>query len=498
MISSSKNALILYPHQLFPLDVLPEVQTVVMVEEPLYFGIDREHHLNLHKHKLILHRASMRRYVEEVLWPAGYEVEYLDLDALITTEDIFERARKFSQLYIFDPIDNELTKRLLNARRQVEDVPAFELIPSPNFYLNNSEIQQYFSNQHTHIFSEFYQWQRERFNILIDAKYQPVGGKWMHEKVNLKKPGKDEVLPSFEVFGDNRFVSDAIEYVRAHFPDNPGGEDFIWPTSHKEAAEWLADFVEHRLDAYADYYETIDSEAAWLYHSALSASLNIGLLSPTQVVNAALERHHKKEVPVASLELFIRNIIGWREFIRGQYLTGTSAKKDKNVFKAYRKLSASWYQGTLGLPPFDNLVRKLQSRAYVSQPERLSIAVNLMLIAEIDPHDIQKWFSEQFIDAYDWVLSATLHNTLQFTQDDNLVSAPIATSKAIMQMSDYEPGEWTDVWDGLFWRFVENHRDILHEHAHTRPLVQRLDRLDPDRKRIIGYRAEDFLNMHTQ
>jgi deoxyribodipyrimidine photolyase-related protein len=120
------------------------------------------------------------------------------------------------------------------------------------------------------------------------------------------------------------------------------------------------------------------------------------------------------------------------------------------------------------------------------------------LIAEIDPHDIQKWFSEQFIDAYDWVLSATLHNTLQFTQDDNLVSAPIATSKAIMQMSDYEPGEWTDVWDGLFWRFVENHRDILHEHAHTRPLVQRLDRLDPDRKRIIGYRAEDFLNMHTQ
>ncbi|MCA9332921.1 cryptochrome/photolyase family protein, partial [Candidatus Saccharibacteria bacterium] len=180
-----KSALILYPNQLFPLDQLPEVDSVLVVEEPLYFGIDREFPTKLHKQKIILHRASMRRYVEEVLWPADIKVDYISLDGLMTSEDIFERAKKFEQLYIFDPVDDVITKRLLQARRSDNSIASFEFLPNPNFYLKNYELQEYFSSKHKYLFGEFYQWQRERFNILIDDEYKPVGGKWMTPEVPL-------------------------------------------------------------------------------------------------------------------------------------------------------------------------------------------------------------------------------------------------------------------------------------------------------------------------
>lgn len=494
-----KTALILYPHQLYPKDRLPDVDTVVMVEEPLYFGTDHQLPLKLHKQKLVLHRASMRRYVEEVLWPAGLNVDYVELDVFMSTGDILERVRKFEKVYMFDPVDETLTKRLLAARREHAEGLQLDFLPSPNFYLTDQEIRQYFGDEHKQLFDEFYQWQRERFNILIGEDYKPLGGRWSFADDELKQLPKDQQPPSFGVFGSNKYVEDAVKYVNEHFANNPGSTDFIWPTNHQEAAQWLEDFVQNRLDMFGLYEDAIDSKAAWMYHSALSSSLNIGLLSPQQVIAAALKRDGERSVGLPSLEGFIRQVLGWREFIRGQYAVHGSKMRGSNTFQHQRKLTPAWYRGNLGIPPFDDIAKKANDHAYAHHAERLMIAGNLMLLCEIHPDEVYRWFSEMFIDAYDWVATPNIYGMSQFADGgSSLTTKPhISSSAAILKASDYERGLWTDVWDGLYWRFIDKNRELIRHNPRLRPMVQRLERLDPDHRRIISYRAEDFLNKFT-
>ncbi len=492
-----KSALVLYPNQLFPVHDLPKVETVVLVEEPLFFGMDQHKAFKMHKQRLILHRASMRRYVEEVLWPAGYKTEYLDLDVFMNSEDVLERVRKVEQLFVIDPTDVLLTKQILEARRERDDLPNITFLANPNFYLKEQEIRQYFSEKHKKPFEEFYQWQRERFNVLIDENYKPIGGKWTFENDRPHRLPQDAKLPSFGVFGDNKFVKDATVWVGEHFSDNPGRDEFMWPTNHQEARVWLDDFVVNRLDEYGTYLHTIDEESPWLYHSLLASSLNIGLLSPQEVVQAALKRHQKKEVPIASLESFIRQVLGWREFTRGEYLTSATNLVSQNVYGNHRKLTSAWYNGTTGLPPLDNLIKKLQHHGYAHQYEQRMIAGNLMLLCEIQPEQMLRWFSELSLDTYDWTLVPNVFGMNMFSSGltDNV--PPLAQSSDILEVSHYEHGVWSDVWDGLFWRFIEKHHALLGKNPHMRAVMHQLSQLDADQKRIIHYRAEDFLNQHT-
>ncbi len=491
-----KSTLILYPHQLFALEHLPAVDNIMLVEEPLLFGVDPEYRQRIHKQKLILMRASMRRYAQEVLWPANYKVDYIELDVFMQATDLLQKVKRYDRVYMFDPCNEILTTRLLQARREMgEQAPAIEFLPSPNFYLKEQEVRQYFSERHSHPFDEFYQWQRERFNILIE-EYKPVGGQWM---LAAKPAKKDEQLPTFGVFGSNEWIHDATVYVQKHFPENPGSTDCIWPTSHEEAAKWLDDFVKHRLDGYGPHVDRFDSQAPWLFHSVLSSSLNIGLLSPQQVVSAALQRHAQKPVPLESLELFVRQVLGQREFIRGVSLMGSASMRQANPLKATRRMTLAWYQGTTGLPVFDDVVRRVLAKGYASHNERLLVAGTLMIICEIAPIDIYQWFSELFVDAQDWALVPHIYSLSQFADNTTLVGGPfICDSKTLIDKSDYQEGEWTNVWDGLYWRFVEKHRAVLQKNPRMRTVLQKLDKLDPDQKRIISYRADDFLTQFTQ
>lgn len=489
-----KTALILYPNQLFPYEVLPKVDTVVMVEEPLYFGRDQEAPMQLHKQKIILHRASMRRYVEEVLYPHKLDVDYIELDVFMSTGDVLERVKKFEKVLVFDPINEVLTNRLLGARRERGDGLELEFLQSPNFFLSDQELRQYFSDKHERIFADFYQWQRERFNILIDENYKPAGGAWtFDDKVHEKIP-KDQQLPSFGVFGDNNFVEEAIRYVEEHFPNNPGSTDFVWPTNHEEAGKWLHDFITSRLSLFGLYQHALNGQAAWLYHSAISMSLNTGLLSPKQVLKAVLAHDQKEPVGLPSLEGFIRQILGWREFTRGEYITRGSTMQKSNPFKQQRRLTKAWYSGSLGIPPFDDIAKKVSARGYLHHNERLMVAANLMTLCEIHPDDIYKWCSEMFLDAYDWVV---IPNTYGIGLFPETTSPYISAASGVLRLSDYERGYWSDVWDGLYWRFIEKNSDLIKHHPELRTMIQRLDKLDPDHRRVINYRAEDFLTKFT-
>ena len=492
-----KTALLLYPHQLFPLSDLPQIDTVIMIEDPLFFGVDQEFPTQLHKQKIILHRASMRRYVKEVLWPNDIDVDYIESGGLTITNEIFDRTKKYQKLVVFDPVHEVLTRRLLEARREVNDAPELEFLPSPNFFLKDQEAREYFHQKHDAVFGDFYKWQRERFNVLISEDYKPVGNAWQHQG-HASKLAPKQSLPTFQVYGDNEYVSDAIRYCEERFSNNPGSTDFVWPTNHAEAEAWLHDFVMTRLPQYAAYKETLDDQAQWLYHSALSSSLNIGLLQPGQVLDTVLEHYRKHDLPLESVEVFVRQILGWREFMRGFYVTKHTSLRQNNPFKQHRKLAPGWLSGELGIPPYDDVVKKVQTHAYAHQTERLTIIYNLMVLAEIHPDEIYRFFSQMFIDASEWIVLPSTYGIIANIDGKSMLkNSIIAPSSRILELSNYERGEWSDVWDGLYWRFVEKHKGLLLHNPNTRSAAQRLERLDADHRRIIGYRAEDFLNTHT-
>jgi deoxyribodipyrimidine photolyase-related protein len=362
--------------------------------------------------------------------------------------------------------------------------------------LRKGEVEEFFADKSQHLFAPFYQWQRERFNILIDKKYKPEGGKWSYDLENRKKLPADQQPPGFASFGDNTYVTEAIKWVESRFPDNPGSVDgFMWPTNHDEAIVWLRDFLEHRLELFGPYEDAMDGEAMLLYHSGISAPLNIGLLTPTQVVEATLAHHQKSPISLPSLEGFIRQIIGWREYVRGLYVTQGTNMRKSNGLQQTRTLSTAWWDGTTGLPPVDDVITKVQKHAYAHHIERLMIMGNAMLLCEIHPDEVYTWYMSLFIDAYDWVMVPNVYGMSQFSDLGSMVTKPyISGSNYILSMSHYQKDEWCDIWDGLFWGFVERHEEMLAKNPRTSMMVKSLHKLNKDRKRIISYRAQDFLN----
>ena len=497
-----KTVLLLYPHQLFAAEHLPKVDAVYVVEEPLYFGSDEQYPALYHKQKLVLHRAGLRRYVEEVLWPNNFTVEYFDIvDTKWTGEPIVHAVEQgFEHIYVFDPADDILEKRLSKTLAEQTSTVTLELLPSPGFYLNRKDIDSYFGGKQQFKFADFYQWQRERFNILIDDDFRPVGGKWTYDTEKREKLSSEVVLPGMPSFGSAKHVSEAIAFVTEHFPGNPGSlESFMWPTSHDEATVWLNDFLQHRFASYGTYQDAISNRGVWLFHGMLSVSLNCGLLTPKQVVEAALRYAAKHDIPLVSVEGFIQQLIGWREYVRALYVMKGAALRTSNVFKHERKLTGHWYSGTTGLPPLDDTIKKAQNYGYATAVERLMVVGNAMLLAEIHPTEVYKWFAELFVDAYDWVLVPNVYGISQFASSDLMVAKPaISASNYILSMSDYDRGEWSNVWDGLYWRFVDTHRNYFSKNPRIGGvLLKRYETMDPARRRIIGYRANDFLDNFT-
>ena len=493
----TKTALILYPNQLFAPELLPKADIIFVVEEPLFFGADSQQPADLHKQKLVLHRASMRRYVEETLWQKDLNVEYIELKDIEYTADVLVRAQKAGAelVIIFDPTDHLIESRLKKALDDAVETP-FELkvLPNPSFMLKRGEVREFFSHKTKHKFSEFYQWQRERFNILIDSNYKPVGGKWSYDTTKPMTVPEGQTPPGFKGFGDNDYVKEAKHWVANNFTGNPGDvESFFWPTSHQEAKEWLDDFINHRLESFSSYNQTIDGQAVFLFHSGISSCLNSGLLTPKQVIESVLVYHGKHPFTLANLESFIRQIIGWREFIRGLYVTQNVNTKSFSS-SATRALHPKWWAGDTGLPPFDDVTKTIKAHAYADNAERLNILINLMILSEIHPQEVYKWFSSLFIDAYDWVVSPNVYNALQLSEMGGIWPKPnIGDSEYVLSLSHYKRDAWCDTWDGLFWEFIDRHKTSLAKNPHTHHLVKQLESISPEHRRIASYRAQDFI-----
>ncbi len=252
--------------------------------------------------------------------------------------------------------------------------------------------------------------------------------------------------------------------------------------------------MQTRLQDFGAYEDAIVREESVLHHSLLSPLINVGLIRPDDVLHQALKHAQSFDIPINSLEGFVRQLIGWREFIRGMYEVKGGESRRRNYWGFHRRMPAAFYSATTGVEPVDNTIRKVMNTGYCHHIERLMVLGNFMLLCEIDPDEVYRWFMELFIDAYDWVMVPNVYGMSQFADGGLFATKPyISGSNYLVKMSDYPRGEWQATWDGLFWRFMHVHRDFFLQNPRLAMLLRTFDRMDPDKRSGHLATAENFL-----
>jgi deoxyribodipyrimidine photolyase-related protein len=488
----NSSVTLVFPHQLYKdHPALNKSRTVYLVEEWLYF---RQY--SFHKQKLVLHRASMKAY-EAFLQKRKIQVHYLESGNPVSDiRLLIPHLRKLGvqEIHYVDVVDDWLQKRIRQAA--VETGIKTTIYTTPNFLNQVEELNDFFAKKKHYFQTDFYVAQRKRRQILIDHAGGPVGDKWTFDTDNRQKFPKGEQVPVLPSSSKNKWVEEASEYVEKHFSNNYGAVDeFIFPVDHAGAEKWLDNFLRHRLVHFGVYEDAMVAEESYLYHSVLTPMLNVGLLNPETIVQKTLLTADEKKIPLNSLEGFIRQIIGWREFIRIVYEREGGKQRTRNYWGFTRKIPRSFWKGETGIEPLDCVIKKLLKTGYNHHIERLMVLGNFMLLCEFDPDDVHRWYMEMYIDSYDWVMVPNVYGMTQFADGGLMTTKPyISGSNYLLKMSDFKKGPWTEAWDGLFWRFMHVHRDFFLKNPRLGMLVKTFDKMAPEKQAIHIKNAEQFLH----
>ena len=519
-------ALILLPIHLFQIDILAEhiktstpIDTIYIIEEPIYFG-DRETHLNFNKIKLIYHRATMQYYYDylvkhlpEHLPEQPVVIKYIDYSDLAKNKKINKRGysaitRNHKKIYMFDPVDDYLETKYRDLLHSSKcDLEPF--LETPLFLTTNTDLESYHksknkskpksksasasaSNPEHYYHASFYTWQRGRLNILANSKTYDTENRNMmpldtkipelpipDSSIKATKSAKHDI--------HDKYITAAIKYVETHWPDNlepvyvqtkerPITPDSIlFPITHEGAAIWLDHFCRHKLHLFGKYEDSIDSVPRnFLFHSAITPMLNIGLITPTQVINVITTYYnkHKSVVGIANYEAFIRQVIGWREYQRYIYKYAGSQMRAGNHFNNTRRISDVWYNATTGIKPVDDAVRMAINDGYIHHILRLMVVGNMMNLVGIHPDDVYKWFMEFSLDSYDWVMVGNVYSMTLWADGGLTMRKPyISGSGYIIKMGNFTKEElkkrdsinktdltWPEKWDVLFHSFIDRNQ----------------------------------------
>ncbi len=482
---------IIFPHQLFAdIALLQQASQVYLVEEFLFFN-----QYQFHQQKLLLHRSSMQ-YYKDYLLANGIALSYIE--ALSHESDIRVLIGKLHQQQVksiacYDVCDDWLDQRLQKTCKKLSIT--FTEYDSPLFINNKASLQAYFGTRTKFFQTEFYIYERKRLNILLQEDQKPLGGQWTFDTDNRKKYPKGKIPPAVYYPETNSYHLEALAYVRLHYPNNHGqaSEQARYPCTHTQSEAWLQQFFEQRFAEFGAYEDAILADDSIIHHSVISPLLNIGLLLPMQVVQAALNYAQQHQVPLNSLEGFIRQIIGWREFIRAVYLYKGSEERTRNFWQFDKTMPQALYQGSTGITPVDFCIKKMLQSAYNHHIERLMVLGNFMLLNEIHPDEVYRWFMEMYIDAYDWVMVPNVYGMSQFADGGMMATKPyISGSSYLLKMSNYPKGDWCTTWDALFWRFMDRHRAFFLSNPRLSMLVHSYDKMSDDKKQTLQANWQRF------
>ena len=476
--------------------------TVVMVEDLGVASAYRYHKLRL------LHTFVAMRSFRDALVEQGIRVHYFELP-------------ESEGITFFERLGSELAVQQSSELRVAEIAdPGFQhnleafclasgvrltVLPSPDFLESAGESRQWFEGKRRPFMKTFYERQRKRLGLLLEADGSPTGGQWSFDADNRKRLPKGYTERALPVVRPSRHDGAVREVVTRYFPNNPGelGPLFI-PYDHSGADNWLTCFLQERFADFGPYEDALSGHFASLNHSLLSPLLNIGLLNPAAVIQAAVDQAaidhgdslfpSPRSIPLASLEGFVRQVIGWREFVRGIHLSHGERQAQGNFWDHHRSLSACWQDGTTGLPPLDQAIKRANRLGYNHHIERLMVISNLMLLCEVQPREVYQWFMERYLDSYDWVMGPNVYGMGQMSDGGIFATKPyICGSNYILKMGDFRRGPWCEIWDGLYWRFIDRHRPFFQTNPRLAMMVRLLDRMDTAKREGLFNQAEQFI-----
>jgi deoxyribodipyrimidine photolyase-related protein len=446
-----------------------------------------------HKMKLVFHRASLK-YYQQLLKKKNHRVSYLDHKLLSQSIGLGSWLEKnnLKSVSLYDPFDHELKARLENDFKNASI--EYEFLSNPLFICQDSYLRDFFCDKEHYSMNSFYISQRKKLDILLDNG-KPKGGKWSFDKENRQKLNKDVQIPQILHPKTNKFIEEAKVYINKNFANNPGTTDnFFYPVTHKDAEKWLKDFIENRLDSFGPYEDSISVNQDFLFHSLISPSLNSGLLKTEEVIKRVIDYSEKKQVRLNSLEGFVRQVIGWREFMRAVYILQGQKQKESNFWGLSNKIPHHFYDGSTGIEPVDIVIKRVFKHAYTHHIERLMVLGNFMLLCEIDPREVYRWFMELFIDAYEWVMVPNVFGMSQYADGGMITTKPyISSSNYIRKMSDFKAGPWCEIWDSLFWRFIQRHKKVFAQNPRMKIMAVQADRMDKQKMNRYIEKAESYL-----
>ena len=488
---------LIYPHQLFAdHPALQQGRPVALIEDPLFFGTDPRWPLRVHWQRLLLHRASMACFAA-ALQEKGWTVVQQHHDAAADTAGHLEllRLAGYRCFHLADPVDDVLERRI-RAFVQRHDCQ-LKLLPTPMLMTPSTVLEQHFGSGKKPFMAKFYEMQRKRLSVLLDDEGGPLGGRWSFDADNRKKLPKGITVPEEPRCAPSLFVLSARQQLAEEtLPRLGSADDFAYPVSHADAEAWLDRFLEVRFQQFGAYEDAISTQHRVMWHGVLTPMLNIGLLTPQQVLDRTLARAESGDVPLNSLEGFIRQIIGWREFMAAMYRRHGGTMRTSNFWQFDdRPIPEAFYTGSTGLPPIDDAIRHALDTGYCHHIERLMLLGNVMLLCGFHPTRIYTWFMELFVDAYDWVMVPNVYGMSQFADGGIFTTKPyLSGSNYVRKMSDYRKGPWCEVWDGLFWSFIHRHGDFFRSQYRLAMMARNLDRMAPETLLSHQRRAADFLD----
>ena len=470
----------LFPHDLYSDIKLIRDDKVYLIEHPKFFDRTNYGDMRLNILKPIYHRLTMICYFE-YLKKKNIDVTYVKYDE--DWQRIIKNAIKTRHLCLYDPVDRDI-------EADIDELGNYDIYETPRFIMSTQDLIDYDEIKTSDRQTSFYAWCRGRTDILMKNS-KPIGGKLTYDSENRESPYSgmaDDAAKSSSKFGskyeksrNESNVKEAVKYVVNNIDENSltiwnaTYDDIIsanydlddldielrFPYTHSGAKKQLSQFVKDKLDNFGKYQDAMLFEAqdrSLLYHSGLSVMMNVGLITPQEIVDEVLKK--QRTVAINNVEGFIRQVLGWREFAR--YTYEYNLIPNGNYFQARKKISDFWYGGTESkIEPIDIVVSKAWRFGYLHHIERLMIVANHMMLSRVRPTDVYRWFTEFSLDSYDWVMEYNVYVMATFSAGPGFTTKPyISSSNYVIKMSDYTKGDskdWADDWDILFWQFMKDH-----------------------------------------
>lgn len=457
-------------------------QTVVLLLESRAWSRQRPYHYQ----KLILVWSAMRHFAEE-LRAAGWTVFYHRGETFLEGFQAALACHRLSELRVMEPNDRPFRDHITSLR-----LPwPITWLPNNHFLWSAAEFATWAKPYKQLRLENFYREGRRRFGILM-AGDQPLGGQWNFDKQNRKPPKGGLAPPSPRWFEPDQITQGVIQAIECEaLPGFGTIEPFRWAVTRQQALALLEDFVTVRLQTFGPYQDAMVTGEASLWHALLSPYLNLGLLQPREVIEAVERAYHSHNLDLASVEGFIRQVLGWREYMQGLYRYFDADYGQNNWFNHQQPLPEFFWNGDTEMNCLRQSLAQTLATGYAHHIQRLMLFANFALIAGINPQETEGWFHGAFVDAHDWVMQTNVIGMGLFADGGQLASKPYAASaNYINRMSDYcsscryQPkeklGENACPFNFFYWDFLARHRQKLKSQGRMNLILSQLDRMEPE------------------